>query len=58
MTELVNTAGFAQVESFGPYSVVCRTLTVEAVDEVVRLMAEIRGQAAVDALRVDAASAS
>ena len=46
------------LEPLGPYSVVCRTLTVEAVDEVVRLMAQIRGDAAVDALRVAAASAS
>ena len=45
------------LEPLGPYSVVCRTLTVDAVDEVVRLMAEIRGDAAVDALRVAAASA-
>jgi len=36
----------------GPHSVVCRTLTAAAVDEVVRLMGEIRGEAAVDALRV------
>lgn len=46
------------LEPLGPYSVVCRSLTVEAVDEVVRLMAEIRGDAAVDALRLAAASVS
>ena len=46
------------LEPLGPHSVVCRTLTVAAVDEVVPLMAQIRGDAAVDALRVDAASAS
>ena len=46
------------LEAFGPYSVVCRSLTVEAVDEVVRLMAVIRGDEAVDALRVAATSAS
>ncbi|BDZ66286.1 hypothetical protein GCM10025877_32240 [Agromyces mangrovi Wang et al. 2018] len=40
------------LEPLGPYSVMCQGLTEEAVDEVVRLMREIRGDAAVDALRV------
>lgn len=40
------------LEPLGPYSVVCKGLTVAAVDEVVRLMREIRGDAAVDALAV------
>ena len=46
------------LDALGSHSVVCRSLTVEAVDEVVRLMVEIRGAAAVDAIRVAAASAS
>lgn len=41
------------LEPLGPFSVVCRTLTVGAVDEVVRLMREIRGDAAVDAILAD-----
>ncbi|MGR2753480.1 hypothetical protein [Agromyces arachidis] len=35
----------------GPYSVVCRSVTAAVADEVVRLMRDIRGDAAVDAIR-------
>lgn len=38
------------LESLGPYSIVCRAITGEVVDEVVRLMRTIRGDAAVDAI--------
>ena len=38
------------LEPFGPYSIVCRTLTVAVVDEVVAVMRRIRGDAAVDAI--------
>lgn len=34
----------------GPYSIVCRSVTAEVADEVVRLMRAIRGDAAVDAI--------
>ena len=40
--------------AFGPYSVVCRTLTPAVVDEVVACMRRIRGDAAVDAIVVGA----
>jgi very-short-patch-repair endonuclease len=42
----------AGLESFGPYSVVCRQLTDATVDEVVRLMGVIRGDAAVEAISI------
>ncbi|MBM7830671.1 very-short-patch-repair endonuclease [Agromyces cerinus] len=40
------------LEALGPYSIVCRGLTLAVVDEVVALMRRIRGDAAVDALLV------
>jgi very-short-patch-repair endonuclease len=46
------------LEALGPYSVVCRSITDEVVDEVVRLMRVIRGDAAVDRLLVPGAAAS
>lgn len=36
----------------GPYSIVCRSITADVVDEVIRLMRVIRGDAAVDAIAV------
>ncbi|WP_139417220.1 hypothetical protein [Agromyces laixinhei] len=38
------------LEPIGPYSIVCRSLTIAVVDDVVSTMREIRGDAAVDAL--------
>ena len=38
------------LEPLGPYSIPCRSITGEVVDEVVRLMRAIRGDAAVDAI--------
>jgi very-short-patch-repair endonuclease len=46
------------LEPLGPYSVACRSVSAEVVDEVVRLMAVIRGEAAVDRIRVPGAVAS
>jgi len=46
------------LESFGPHSVVCRTLTGAAVDEVVACMRRIRGDAAVDAIATGHPAAS
>lgn len=38
------------LEPLGPYSIVCRTLAVEHVDQVIALARRIRGDAAVDAI--------
>ncbi|HEU4755657.1 MAG TPA: hypothetical protein VFS72_03265 [Agromyces sp.] len=46
------------LEPIGPYSIVCRSVTAEVVDEVVRLMRVIRGDAAVDRLLVPGIAAS
>jgi hypothetical protein len=46
------------LEPLGPYSIVCRSVTAEVVDEVVRLMRVIRGDAAVDRLLVHGVAAS
>ncbi|QTX04834.1 hypothetical protein [Agromyces archimandritae] len=46
------------LESLGPTSVVCKGLTIEAVDEVVGLMRRIRGDTAVDAIAVTAEAVS
>lgn len=40
------------LEALGPYSIVCRNLTIAVADEVVSIMRRIRGDAAVDALLV------
>ncbi|MBM7504690.1 hypothetical protein ACFPER_16590 [Agromyces aurantiacus] len=46
------------LEPLGPYSVVCRTVNAQVVDEVVRLLGVIRGEAAVARLRIGGAVAS
>lgn len=43
------------LEPLGPHSVVCRTLTIEAVDEVVATMRRIRGDAAIEAISLTSA---
>lgn len=40
------------LESLGPYSVVCTSLTIDAVDKVVQLMRRVRGDDAIDAISV------
>lgn len=44
------------LESLGPNSVVCRTLSEAVADEVVRVIRRIRGDAAVDAIAIDRAA--
>ena len=46
------------LDVLGPHSVVSRTLTADAVDEVVGLMRRIRGDAAVDAIALENPEAS
>jgi very-short-patch-repair endonuclease len=45
------------LESFGPHSIVCRSLTVAVVDEVIAIMRGVRGDEAVDAIALPGVSA-
>ena len=46
------------LDALGPYSIVCRALTADVVDEIVRLMTVIRGDAAVARLRIPASAST